>query len=233
MNELEKNRVFAALPPEVRTAVAAAMKQETFAANHVLVEENSPITRAYFPVDGIISVVGATSEGGIAESYTAGSDGFFGVDLLLGASSIAQRATCQVPGTFYSMPAETFLQLTQRHDALMQAGLYYMHCVFTLTAQSAACNMLHGLTERLARWLLLVQDRVYSNDFILTQEILATMLGVHRPAVSVVAGSLQNAGLIKYKRGLMTITDRDELKNAACECYGVVAEVFDRFFPRA
>ena len=232
MKDLGKNRVFAALPAALRADLAAQMKQETFAANDLLVQENAPIERVYFPVDGIISVVGATSEGGIAESYTAGSDGFFGVDLLLGATRIPQRATCQVPGTFYTMAADAFVQFAKQHDALVQAGLRYAHCLLALTAQSAACNLLHGLTERSARWLLLVQDRVHSNHFILTQEILATMLGVHRPAVSIVAGSLQNAGLIKYRRGHMTITDRDELENASCDCYRIIDAVFERFFPR-
>jgi CRP-like cAMP-binding protein len=170
-------------------------------------------------------------EGGLAESYTAGSDGFFGADLLLGADRLAQRATCQVPGTFHSMSSEDFLALAQAHDEFRRAGLLYLHCLMTLTAQAAACNLLHNVNERCARWLLLVQDRVHSPEFTLTQEILATMLGVHRPSISIAAGSLQKAGFIRYSRGRMTIADRAGLESASCECYRIVADVFDRYLP--
>jgi len=230
--DLWTNRVLAALPPHVRDDVARSTQRETFAPNRLLLEEDTPITHVYFPVDGVISVVGPMQEGSVAESYTAGSDGFFGLDLLLGAKRLAQRVTCQVPGTFYSMTAEDFLTLAQRHEELRRAALLYAHCLMTLTAQSAACNLLHPVDERCARWLLLVQDRVHSAQFTLTQEILATMLGVHRPSVSIAAGSLQKAGFIRYSRGRITVVDRAGLESSACECYRVVADVFDRYFPR-
>lgn len=231
--ELRRNRVLAALKPDLLDAIAASMRRDTFVANQLLVDEHAPISCVYFPIDGVISVVGSMHAGSVAESYTAGSDGFFGVDLLLGADRLAQRTTCQVPGAFYSIPADEFLRLAQTHAEIKRVGLVYMHCLMTLTAQSAACNLLHDVIARCARWLLLVQDRVHSAEFTLTQEILATMLGVHRPAVSIAAGSLQKAGFIRYARGRITVTDREGLESASCECYRIVADVFDRYLPQS
>lgn len=226
------NRVLAALPPHVLEPLTAPMKREQFKPNEVMLEEDAPIRRVYFPASGVISVVGTTSDGAEAEAYTIGIDGFFGAHLLLGAERIVQRTTCQIPGVYYSLPADTFVQLAAQYPEISRTGLRYLHCMLALTAQAAACNLLHGLTERCARWLLLAQDRTGSEEMLLTQDVLAIMLGVHRPSVTVAAGTLQTAGLIKYSRGRITVTDRAGLENASCECYRLISAEFDRYFPR-
>jgi CRP-like cAMP-binding protein len=182
----------------------------------------------YFPIDGILSIVSLTEDGTIAEAYTAGRDGMAGGEALLDADRQIFRTMCQVPGVFYSMSRADFVELAERDPALTRTVYLYLHCMISLTGQSAACNLLHGLTERCARWLLLTHDRVGKDSFDLTHDILSTMLGVHRPAVTIAAGTLQKAGLISYTRGRITITDRSALENASCECYGIVQREFKR-----
>lgn len=228
MSELLSNQVLAQLPDASRDALARQMQRETMAAWQLIRDEGEPITRVYFPIDGIISIVSLTEEGSIGESYTAGRDGIAGAELLFGTNSIVQRTMCQVPGTFYSMDAQEFLTFTREDAAFDRLVRLYLHCMLALTAQSAACNLLHGLAERCARWLLLTHDRVGKDSFDLTHDILSTMLGVHRPAVTIAAGTLQKAGLIKYARGCITVTDRERLEQASCACYRVVEDEFRR-----
>jgi CRP-like cAMP-binding protein len=232
MAKITMNSVVCALPHDVQRELGGLAREQSFTPNQLLIEENTPIAQAFFPANGVISVVGPMEDGSTAESYTAGSDGIVGADLLLGVDRIAQRATCQIPGTFYTITASEFLALAEKHESFRLAILKNVHYLLALTAQSAACNLLHGLSERLARWLLIAHDRVQSDEFVLTQEIMATMLGVHRPAVSIAAGSLQKAGFISYSRGRITVTDRAGLESASCECYRIIDDVFIRCFPK-
>jgi CRP-like cAMP-binding protein len=228
MSEIAANQVLALLPDASLEALAPKLLRETLAAWQLLRDEREAIERVYFPIDGIISIVSLTEEGNIAEAYTAGRDGIAGAETILGAHHLIFRTMCQVPGVAYSMSTADFLEFAQQ-DAAFRRGVHlYLHCMTALTGQSAACNLLHGLTERCARWLLLTHDRVGKDTFELTQDILSTMLGVHRPAVTIAAGTLQKAGLISYSRGRITITDRAALENASCECYHVIEDEFRR-----
>ncbi len=220
--------MLARLSADTRRALEEHFRHETLAAWQLLRDEHEPITRVYFPIDSVISIVSLMEDGSIAESYTAGRDGMAGSEVLWGEARPIFRSMCQVPGDCYSMDANVFREMGQAHAQIADAAAAYAHCLFALTGRSAACNLLHQLVERCARWLLTTQDRVEKETFDLTQEILSTMLGVHRPAVSIAAGTLQKAGLIRYTRGKITITDRAGLEEASCECYRIVADEFVR-----
>jgi hypothetical protein len=151
-----------------------------------------------------------------------------GWEIAWGHDCLIFRMMCQVPGACYSMDAAEFCDMLSRDRALLAVARSYAHCVSALMGRSAACHLLHPVAERCARWLLLTHDRVARATFDLTHEIMATMLGVHRPSVSIAAGTLQRAGLIKYTRGRISVLDRARLEEASCECYRVVAEEFLR-----
>lgn len=227
-DELRANQVLANLSKSVLDEVARRLRRETIAPWQLFRDEGAPIERVHFPTDSIISVVSLSAEGSIAEAYAVGRDGLAGVELALGQDRTIHRTMCQVPGVAYAMSAADFLELVASHAELKDQIDRYLHCLLALTGRSAACNMLHDVPERCARWLLTTRDRVGRNSFTLTQEILATMLGVHRPAVTLAAGALQKAGLITYTRGQITLLDADRLREASCECYGVLADEFRR-----
>jgi hypothetical protein len=151
-----------------------------------------------------------------------------GFEVLWGSDGTIFRSMCQIPGACYWIDADEFCDAVRREPAWMETANAYTHCLLALTGRSAACSMLHPVLERCARWLLISHDRVRKDTFDLTQEIMATMLGVHRPAVTLAAGALQNAGLIRYSRGRITIVDRARLEEASCECYQIVADEFCR-----
>jgi CRP-like cAMP-binding protein len=226
--ELSKNQVLARLPQGVRDSAITLLRREELTPWQLLRDEKEPVTRVYFPVDAVISIVSLMEDGGIAESYTAGRDGVAGWEVVQGDECLIFRSMCQIPGVCYSMDASDFRGLVQRDAAWSDAINAYAHCILEFAGRSGACNLLHQLVERCARWLLISHDRVGKDTFELTQEILSTMLGVHRPAVSVAAGTLQKAGLIRYTRGRITIKNRLGLEEASCECYRVVADEFCR-----
>lgn len=228
MTDFSVNQVLARLPHASRETITARLARETMKPWHMLLEERESIKRVYFPIDGVISVVSATENGGIAESYTTGRDGLAGSEVAWGDNRTIFRMMCQIPGEFYWIDANEFREIARGDPAVMQTVHAYIHCLMALTGRSGPCNLLHPVVERCARWLLLSHDRVGKDTFELTQEVLSTMLGVHRPAVSIAAGTLQKAGFITYSRGRITITDRSGLEEASCECYRVVADEFCR-----
>lgn len=231
MTDVTANRLLAALPPAQREALTSKLRPEHLTQWDLLRSEHAPFDRVYFPATGIISIVAPMEDGSIAECYTVGRDGAHGAELLLAEEPIAHRSMIQVPGDFYWMEAAEFLHFV-RADAIVAAAVRrYLHHLLTFAGQSAACNVLHDLSTRCARWLLLVQDRAGSDEFELTHDILATMLGVHRPAVTLAAGTLQKAGLIRYSRGRIAIVDRENLERASCECYRIIADDLDRALP--
>ena len=221
-SEALSNRLLAVLPAAQLDAILPQLRRETLASWDLICEAHAPIRRVYFPVNGIISFVCPMEDGSIAESYTVGREGAAGAELVLGTDRLVQRQMCQVPGVFYWISADEFLQLVEREPAIGAAVRRYLHCMFTLVAQAAACNLTHDVSARCARWLLTVSDRTGKDEFDLTQEILAAMLGVHRPAVTIAAGALQKAGLIRYSRGCVRVIDREKLEEAACECYRII-----------
>lgn len=193
-----------------------------------LYEPNTLIDTAYFPDSGMISIVCLTADGPSIEAVTVGREGFVGLPLILGATTTPTRAFCQVPGRCWSLPAAELLRHVETDPEFSLLLRQYAQTVFDLMAQSTACNCLHSIEERCARWLLITHDRVDTNSFQLTQEFLATMIGVRRSSVNLIAKTLQTAGLIDYKHGKIEILDREGLEQVSCGCYAIVREAFHK-----
>jgi len=212
------NFLLAALSPDDRALIAIQLKPVSLALREVLYEPGAEIEHVYFPTTGCVSMIHGTTDGSV-EVGTIGLEGMVGVPVLLRASSEPTRALVQVEGEAYRIPSAAFRAVVAESDHLERIFLRYALALFNQVAQSVACNRLHSLEERCARWLLITHDRVDGDVFKLTQEFLSYMLGVHRPAVTLAAGVLQNAGYIKYSRGTITVTDRIGLEGASCGCY--------------
>jgi CRP-like cAMP-binding protein len=172
------------------------------------------------------------ANGQAAEVGTIGNEGMVGLPLVLGDDRAPTSVYVQVPGAGLRMKAAIFKQELAQSASMRTVMLRYVHAVFNQVAQSAACNRFHPIQQRACRWLLMTHDRMESNEFLLTQEFLAMMLGVQRTGVSAAAGVLQRGRLIRYKRGNVTIIDRPGLERRACECYGISKLEFDRLLGR-
>jgi CRP-like cAMP-binding protein len=162
------------------------------------------------------------------EIATVGNEGMLGLPVFLGGGSIPARVFCQIEGEALRMRAERFREHVRRHEPVREVLGRYTQALFNFVAQSAACNRVHPVQKRCARWMLITQDRIGRDTFPLTQEFLALMLGTRRAAVNTAASALQRAGFIRYQRGQVSISDRRGLEGAACECYGVIRRDFDR-----
>ena len=185
-----------------------------------------PIREVYFPGGGFISMVTVLKDGSMVEVATVGREGMLGVSAVLnGDPSISASMVQGETDTCYRMPADAFRKEIDRRDAFHDLMVRYAQALSGFIMQSTACNAVHSVEQRLARWLLLAHDRVGTNEFHLTQEFVAMMLGVTRPSVTVVAGTLQKAGLITYHRGHLAIVDRERLEAASCECYRTATDL--------
>jgi CRP-like cAMP-binding protein len=193
-----------------------------------LYEASRPIDHVYFPVDGVASLVVTTVDGSSAEVGTIGNEGIVGLPVCLGDRDAPSAVYVQVPGTALGMDARLFRGELDRSRTLNLVMLRYAHAFFNQVAQSAACAHLHRVEQRCCRWLLMTRDRMPSGDFLLTHEFLGMMLGVRRTTVTDVMGALQKAGLIRYRRGHVTILDHVGLQARACECYETSKLEFDR-----
>ena len=194
----------------------------------ILYEAARPIEHVYFPVDGVASMVITSAEGASAEVGTIGSEGMVGLPVCLGDREAPSSVYVQVPGTGLKMDADAFRGELAHCPTLNLAMLRYTHAFFNQVAQSAACAHLHRVEQRCCRWLLMTRDRMPSDEFLLTHEFLGMMLGVRRTTVTEVMGSLQKAGLIRYRRGHVSILDPEALRSRACECYDISRLEFDR-----
>ena len=194
----------------------------------VLGERGAPIEFVYFPCGAVLSTLALMQGGQAVEVGTIGDEGFHGVEALIGGTHWMGLSLCQVSGPVLRMGVADFQRAVQPGTALHRIAYQYLRVFIASMAQSVACNRLHTIEERFARWVLMTHDRVHSDEFDLTQEFLADMLGVHRPSVSLVAGAFQQAGFIKYSRGAMTILNREGLEEASCECYASNAAQFAR-----
>jgi CRP-like cAMP-binding protein len=193
-----------------------------------LYEASRPIEHVYFPVDGVASLVITTAEGTSAEVGTIGSEGMVGLPVCLGDRDAPSSVYVQVPGAALQMDAGVFRGELEKSPTLKRVVLRYAHAFFNQVAQSAACAHLHRVEQRCCRWLLMTRDRMPSGEFLLTQEFLGMMLGVRRTTVTEVMGNLQRAGLIRYRRGHVSILDDETLRQRACECYDISKLEFDR-----
>ena len=193
-----------------------------------LYSAHKPIGFVYFIEIGVGSLVNTMANGEASEVGTIGNEGVVGLPLVLGDDRAPTSVYIQVPGAGLRMGAARFKKELARSASMRTVMLHYAHAFFNQVAQSAACNQFHSLEQRCSRWLLMTHDRMQSDEFLLTQEFLAMMLGVQRTGVSIAAGALQRAGLIRYKRGNVTIIDRRGLQRRSCECYDVSKMEFDR-----
>jgi CRP-like cAMP-binding protein len=216
-----RNRLLGALPADELKALLPVLDPVPLANGMPIYNPHETITRVYFPISGIISLVSEMAEGTV-EVGTIGREGMTGLPLLLRATTMPSRAFVQVPGHAYCMQDE-HLSAAMRESPTFERLLFrYALALFDQAAQHAACNRLHALEERCARWLLMTHDRVDGDVLPLKQQFLAEMLGVHRPAVTIAAGALQKAGVIRYTRGKVTVLDRDALERSACSCYALI-----------
>lgn len=225
-----KNRILAALPREEYERLLPNLETVSLPLKYVLYEPNEPIEHVYFPVHGVVSLVTIMEDGAAVETAVVGNEGMIGLPVFLGADTIPMKALSQIPGEAIRMKADVFKDLVKQGSPLHGLLHRYTRSLFNQIAQSAACNRLHPIEQRCCRWLLMAHDRMDSDEYLLTQEFLSQMLGVHRASVNLVASILQKAGLICYSRGKITILDRLGLEAAACECYARIKQEFDRLF---
>lgn len=214
------NRILDLLPENERRQLEVSLTDVSFVSGEVVHRVGDPANQVYFPTTAVFSIITIMHDGTGVEVTTIGREGLSGsLSVLLDYSHENTQTIAQIPGDAKCIPKEKFAQYIQGNTALARLTKSYARSMVALMSQSIACNRLHTLIERCARWLLMTHDRVGSGEFALTQEFLAMMLGVHRPAVSIAAGTLQQAGFIRYRRGRVTVTDRAGLETAACECY--------------
>ena len=222
-----ENRILAALPQAEQLSLFDLLRDVSLPVKTVLFEPGGPIDAVYFPTGGVVSLVTALNAGAIVEVATIGNEGIVGVPLVP-FGSLAVRALAQVAGHALRIDAAVFLEWYQNNRLFQTLVDRYTQALFGQISQAAACNRLHSSEEQLSRWLLMSQDRVGSDRFMITQEFLAQMLGARRSTVSVSAGILQRAGIIRYTRGHLTIVDREQLEAVSCECYSVIKSELDR-----
>jgi CRP-like cAMP-binding protein len=216
-----RNLLLDALPSEDYERLRERLEPVALPAGMPIYEANEPITHVYFVTSGIISMVTAMQEGTVEVGVT-GCEGMAGIPIVLYADSMPTRAFVQVEGDALRLSAQELRDAMDESPTLRRLLSRYALALFDQAAQSVACNRLHSLEERCARWLLMTHDRVRSDVMPLKQTFLAEMLGVHRPAVTVAAGTLQRAGMITYARGKMRILDREALEGASCACYRII-----------
>ncbi len=222
------NRILDTIPDFEFAALSPSLKPATLRSGDILYQPRERTARIYFPTGCVLSVITVMQDGGAVEIGTVGREGMSGAHIMLGSQSMPSQMLCQVPGDTLSISTEEFEHAVESGPVLRSLARRYTRALYNFMGQSVACNRLHEVEERCARWLALTHDRVDSDEFSLTQEFLAIMLGVHRPSVSVAAGALQNAGFIRYSRGRVVVTDRAGLEDVACECYRFGADEFAR-----
>ena len=226
-----RNKILNLLPPKELEAVLERCEVVQVESEEIIFQRNEPVRFAYFPDDCVISLVTEMEDGDAVEAMTVGNDGFVGMAVFHGTVSSRLKAIGQISGEARRLTAHVFLELVRKHEDLNRLLHRYSQFVFETVSQSAACNRLHVIEQRCARWLLMSEDRVGRSKFDLTQEFLAEMLGVRRPGVTVAMGVLEKAGLISHGRGNITVVDRAGLEKVACECYKTIrvrqAQLFD------
>jgi CRP-like cAMP-binding protein len=226
--EIERaNKLLSALPSDELSRIRALMEHVPLPLGTTLYQADTPIDEVYFLTSGMVSIVSEMDEGTV-EVGTVGREGMAGLPIVLDADSMPVRAFMQVGGAGLRMRSDDLRRAMREHESFARLLRRYALALFDQAAQSAACNRLHALESRCAKWLLMSHDRVDGDVLPLKQVFLAEMLGVHRPAVTVAASALQRAGFIKYSRGKVTVLDRAGLEAAACACYAVTARSFAR-----
>jgi CRP-like cAMP-binding protein len=224
----EGNRLLSLLPRDAYTEITARCETVPLAFKAVLFEPNTPIESVWFPLSGCLSMVAIMDRGQKVEVGTIGFEGMASISLILGVDTVPCQCIVQVAGMALCMSRADFEEQLEAVPEFASVLHRYTQAWADQIGRSAACNAIHTVDERCARWLLMTQDRVSSNVIPLTQEFLAIMLGVRRGSVTLAASSLQRAGLIDYKRGKITVLDRKGLEDASCDCYKVIQSSYEQ-----
>lgn len=225
------NRLLTALPETERAVWLPQLEAVELSLGQVLYEPGSRLTHVYFPTTAIVSLLYVMQNGASAEIAVVGNEGIVGISLFMGGESTPSRGVVQSAGQGYRLKANLMMQEFNRAGPVLHLLLRYTQALITQMAQTAVCNRHHSLDQQLCRWLLLSLDRLPSNDLVMTQELIANMLGVRREGVTEAAGQLHKAGLIRYRRGHISVLDRAGLEQRTCECYAVVKREYDRLLP--
>jgi CRP-like cAMP-binding protein len=226
-----QNRLLAALTAPDYARLEPHLKLVQMPLGTVLYESGILLNHVYFPTTSIVSLLYVMADGASAEIAVVGNEGVIGVSLFMGGETTPSRAVVQSAGHAYRLSGQLLKEEFTRAGAMQHLLLRYTQALITQMAQTAVCNRHHSLDQQLCRWLLLSLDRLASNELAMTQELIANMLGVRREGVTEAAGRLQNAGLIEYRRGHITVIDREGLEARTCECYAVVKKESDRLLP--
>ncbi len=227
----QKNHLLAALAGEEWHRWQPLLEPVELPLGYVLYESGATMTHMYFPTTAIISLLYVIENGASAEIAVVGNDGLVPVSMFMGGGSTPSRAVVQSAGQGFRLNAKDMKKEFDRGGAVLHLVLRYTQALITQMSQTAVCNRHHALDQQLCRWLLLSLDRLEGPDLVMTQELIANMLGVRREGVTESASKLQNAGLIRYARGRITVLDRPGLEQRSCECYGVVKKEYDRLLP--
>jgi CRP-like cAMP-binding protein len=230
-NTPKRNRLLAALPEESYQALLPSLEPVLLPLGMALYESGGAQGYVYFPTSSIVSLLYVLEDGSSAEIAVTGCEGLVGIALFMGGETTPSRAVVQSAGHGYRVKAAVLKQKFETGGALQYLLLRFTQALITQMTQTAVCNRHHAVDQQLCRWLLLSLDRLPANDLVMTQELIANMLGVRREGVTEAAGKLQAAGLIEYSRGKITVLDRKRLEARVCECYAVVKREYDRLLP--
>lgn len=232
-NTPAQNHLLAALPEDDAARFFQHLELVPMTLGEVLYESGAQMRHVYFPTTSIVSLLYVMEDGASAEIAVVGNEGIVGISLFMGGETTPSRAVVQSAGHAYRMRGQLLKDEFHRAGPMQHLLLRYTQALLTQMSQTAVCNRHHSLDQQLCRWLLLSLDRLHSNELVMTQELIANMLGVRREGVTEAAGNLQKAGLIKYQRGHITALDRPGLEARTCECYAVVKREYDRLLPEA
>lgn len=227
----KRNHLLAALPPDEWQRWMPLLERVDLQLGQVLYESGVTMSHVYFPTDAIVSLLYVTENGASAEIAVVGSEGVVGISLFMGGGSTPSRAVVQSAGQGWRLRAAAMQEAFNRSHPVMHLMLRYTQALITQMAQTAVCNRHHALDQQLCRWLLLSLDRLEGNELLMTQELIANMLGVRREGVTEAALRLQRDGLIRYARGRIQVLDRPGVEARTCECYAVVKREYDRLLP--
>lgn len=226
-----QNHLLAALPADEYARLLPHLEAVPMPLGHVLYESGVQMRHVYFPTTSIVSLLYVMEDGASAEIAIVGNEGIVGVSLFMGGETTPSRAVVQSAGAAYRLPGQMLKNEFYRAGPMQHLLLRYTQSLLTQMAQTAVCNRHHSLDQQFCRWLLLSLDRLPTNQLIMTQELIANMLGVRREGVTEAAGNVQKAGLIEYHRGHITVLDRPGLEARVCECYAVVKKESARLLP--
>ncbi|PKL75444.1 MAG: Crp/Fnr family transcriptional regulator [Candidatus Melainabacteria bacterium HGW-Melainabacteria-1] len=226
-----QNHLLAAIPEDEFNRISPMLERVHLALGEIISEAGSKTHFIYFPTTAIVSLLNVLDDGSTAEIAVVGREGIIGIAIFMGGASMLSRALVQSEGAAYRMPGDLLKREFDRNPAMQHLFMRYIMALLAQMAQTAICNRDHSIDQQLSRWLLLSIDRLSGNVLNMTQELIADMLGVRREGVTEAARKLQDAGLISYSRGCLTVLDRPGLEARVCECYEVVKDEFERLLP--